>query len=235
MHRLVEGLAAGRPCTVIGPRGARAHLPASVRLIELPHRPAVLFVGLAWVLVGMLCLRERFGAVLAGNGLMRLAAATPLRRCPVVTMVYGLDIIAPHALYQALCLPLIARSAAVIACSSNSARMAAERGVPAERLHAVTPGVDMPAGPAARDASHTGGPLIVSVGRLVRRKGIAEFVGRALPGILQRFPSARFLVIGEDPAAALKREGSESARIRHAAEEAGVQSKVELAGYLDDA
>jgi phosphatidylinositol alpha-1,6-mannosyltransferase len=174
--------------------------------------------------------------VIAGNGLMRLAAAMPLRRCPVITMVYGLDIIAPHRLYQAICLPLIARSAAVIACSSNSARMAREHGVPAERLHAITPGVDLPA-PAepSPEIVPNSAPLLVSVGRLIPRKGIAEFVRHALPIVLQRFPSARFLVIGEDPAAALKRDGSESARIRHAAQEAGVESHVELTGFLDDA
>lgn len=166
---------------------------------------------------------------------MRLAAATPLRRCPVITMVYGLDIIAPHWLYQRLCLPLIADSAAVIACSSNSARMARERGVPGERLHAITPGVDLPAS-ADLSCEDTPGndPLIVSVGRLVPRKGIAEFVRHALPKVLVRFPAARLVVIGEDPTMALKRDGSESGRILAAARQAGVQAQVGLAGYLDD-
>lgn len=58
MHRLVCGLAGERRCTVLGPRGSKAHFPPGVRVIELPHRPAVLFVALAWLLVGLLCVRE---------------------------------------------------------------------------------------------------------------------------------------------------------------------------------
>jgi phosphatidylinositol alpha-1,6-mannosyltransferase len=237
MHRLIRELATSRPCVVIGPRGCRRFLPPDLEVFELPHRPAPLFVALAWCVCAFLLWRRRFAAVLAGNGLMRFAAAAAWpHRMPIVTMVYGLDIVADNRLYQCLCLPLIARSAAVIACSSNSARLAREHGIPAARLHVVTPGVD-PAPTAAADPAMLTGdeaPLLVSVGRLVRRKGIAEFIRKALPSIIAQHPRVEFVIVGEAPAAALKREQPETERISSAIADAGVQGHARLAGYLDD-
>lgn len=238
MHRLVTELARTRACIVIGPRGCRAHLPAGVRVIELPHRPAVVFVALAFLATIAVVLLGRPRAVLAGNGLMSLAALPArLRAVPVATMVYGLDVVAENALYQAICLPLIRASDAVIACSSNTARLARERGVPDARLSALTPGVDPPA--TAPDPQRVaqlddGRPTLLSVGRLVPRKGIAGFIRHALPAVVARCPQVRFVVIGSAPAAALQRGESEPARIEAALADTGLRSHVTLAGFVDD-
>ncbi len=123
MHRLLRELSAHQACHVIGPRGCRQHLPAGTRVIELPHSPAPLFLALAMLASAWLVLRHRYRAVVAGNGLMSLAALpVRLRGLPVVTFVYGLDIVADNPLYRLLGLPAIRASDAVIACSSNTAR-----------------------------------------------------------------------------------------------------------------
>jgi phosphatidylinositol alpha-1,6-mannosyltransferase len=181
---------------------------------------------------------RRFRAVLAGNGLMAVVALPArLRSVPIVTMVYGLDVVTENRLYRAVCLPAIRSSDGVIACSSNTARLARERGIETTRLSVAIPGVEMPSrSPASGEAARIddGRPLLVSVGRLVRRKGIADFIRHALPAIVERVPAVRYVVIGGASVAALKREPSETERIRSAICAAGMERHVELAGFVDD-
>jgi phosphatidylinositol alpha-1,6-mannosyltransferase len=238
MHRLLHELDASTECWVIGPRGCREHLPSGMRVFEIPHRPAPLFMLLAMLTTAGCLLARRFRAVLAGNGLMALVALPArLRRVPIVTMVYGLDVVTENPLYRAVCLPAIRSSDAVIACSTNTARLARERGVTASRLSIALPGVEMPKlPPSPEDAARIddGRPLLVSVGRLVRRKGIADFIRHALPAIVERVPTVRYVVIGAAPVAALKREPAETGRIRAAICAASMERHVELAGFVDD-
>ena len=238
MHRLIHELDASIECWVIGPRGCRRHLPAGIRVFEIPHRPAPLFMLLAMLTAAGCLLVRRFRAVLAGNGLMAVVALPArLRSVPIVTMVYGLDVVTENRLYRAVCLPAIRSSDGVIACSSNTARLARERGIETTRLSVAIPGVEMPSrSPASGEAARIddGRPLLVSVGRLVRRKGIADFIRHALPAIVERVPAVRYVVIGGASVAALKREPSETERIRSAICAAGMERHVELAGFVDD-
>jgi phosphatidylinositol alpha-1,6-mannosyltransferase len=75
-----------------------------------------------------------------------------------------------------------------------------------QRLVRLSPEVDR----SVFHRGHDGGPVrrelgipddalvAVSVGRLVRRKGQVDLV-RAWPGVLERFPTARLVVVGEGP------------------------------------
>ena len=71
--------------------------------------------------------------------------------------------------------------------------------------------------------------VLLSVGRLTRRKGLAEFVANALPAILASCPEAQRVIIGEAASDALHTQaGSERDRIAAAASEAGIESSVRL-------
>lgn len=241
MERLLlealRALAVQWPVDVIGPIGCKAWLPTGCRVVaELPFAASRFLPGsLAAVLrhadpdVHALCL--------AGSGLMAPALwAARQRGLPTAVFAHGLDVIHPHPLYRALFVPQLRRAQLLISNSRHTAGLLASRGVEAARITTINPGVD-PApvarltGPEWRLQSGFGpGPMLLSVGRLVARKGVAEFVTDVLPLLLQQHPALRLVVAGGEP------PGLEGAaeRIRSAACVAGVEHAVLLLGRVDD-
>jgi len=101
----------------------------------------------------------------------------------------------------------------------------------------LNPGTEVPplqagAGEAFRSRQGLGDrPLLLSVGRLTRRKGLVEFVRGALPAIAARHPGVQLVVIGEEAADALHTAaGSERERIEAAAQAAGVSAQLRFVG-----
>ncbi|WP_229397873.1 glycosyltransferase [Micromonospora okii] len=101
-------------------------------------------------------------------------------------------------------------------------------GVPRSRMVLVPSGVDerifRPDGPAA--PRHPGRSRIVTVGRMVERKGFQEVV-RALPAV----PDAECVVVGGPPAEMLPADGF-ARRLTALAESCGVADRVKLLGGL---
>jgi len=75
-------------------------------------------------------------------------------------------------------------------------------GTPSERLHVMRNGVDLERfQPQPREASRhrlglPGGPILLSVGHLIERKGHHLLV-QAMPEILKQHPQARLVVVGD--------------------------------------
>jgi phosphatidylinositol alpha-1,6-mannosyltransferase len=96
----------------------------------------------------------------------------------------------------------------VIAISTNTARICRELGATDANLRVIEPGVDVsafkpdPEGAHKIRAKHSvnGDPLLVTVGRLQKRKG-HDRVLQALPQIRQRFPNVKYLVVGDSTGA----------------------------------
>jgi phosphatidylinositol alpha-1,6-mannosyltransferase len=188
--------------------------------------------------------RRKFDLIVAGSGLTAPLAWWASRRAHgrFVVYLHGLDIIAPSAIYQRCWLPFIRRADLVLVNSRNTCRLAVERGIPERVIEILHPGTELPgpdpeAGRAFRTENGLGDrPLLLSVGRLTPRKGLAEFISRALPAIIAESPDALLLVIGADASDAVRRAGgSQQARIMRSAEEAGVSAAVRILPPCDDA
>lgn len=225
---------------LVGPAGSARFAAAGARVAELPAAslPAIV---IASALRAVAMAREtRPDVVLAGSGLTTpaaVAAASTVSAHPAVYL-HGLDIVAPSRVYRALWWPCIRRCRRVIVNSANTRRLAIEAGVEAERIRVVNPGTTLPtADPSARTrfrALHgiaDDVPVLLSVGRLTTRKGIAEFVQHALPAIVAAHPGARLLIIGDQAQDALHRgRGAGFDRVRAAAEARGLVSSVAWLG-----
>jgi glycosyltransferase involved in cell wall biosynthesis len=125
----------------------------------------------------------------------------------------------------------IARSVAmVVATCSDEVAELARLGVQRRRICVVPCGVDLDQftdrGPVA---PRTARARILSVGRLVERKGF-DILIRALPGV----PGAELLVGGGPPAAELDGD-PEAVRLRRIAAECGVADRVHLLGAVSRA
>jgi len=99
-------------------------------------------------------------------------------------------------------------------------------GVAGERLHVFRNGVDLdrfspPVGTRMSLATN-GGPVMLSVGHLIERKG-HHLVIAAMPAVLERHPQARLYVIGAGP---------EQARLAAQVQALGLSDHVTLTGAL---
>jgi len=200
------------------------------------NRHLVWWLPLSLIRLGTLIARRQVEFVLTGDALMYAAATGLLRlfRVPHATMVMGLDVTFENRIYRAVVHPLLRRAPRVIAISAATAERAREFGVPAERVSVLRLGVQAPhvdaesrraASTAVRRRHHFAEPdvLILTLGRLVRRKGVRWFVGEVLPALPQH---VRYLVVGD---------GEEDAAILAAADLVGVGDRVHLLGRVNDA
>lgn len=182
--------------------------------------------------------------VIAGSGLTAPIAWLAARCAGGRAAVYlhGLDIVAPSRVYQWLWLPFIRHCDLVLVNSTNTARLAQDRGLRSDRLYVLHPGTDLPEldTNTANDFRERHGfgqrPLLLSVGRLTQRKGLAEFVAKALPPVVSRYQEVLLLVIGDEASDALHtRTGSERERILATARDAGIEKNLRFLGRCDEA
>ena len=174
--------------------------------------------------------RERVQAIHLGDALLAPVglALRKLTGLPVTSTVCGLDVTFPNRAYQA---------AIPRALSKLDMTMPISEATEAElhaRSGAGTPSTVIPLGvnPLARAddeavlelkrRAHVNGhsAILLTVGRLVERKGVAWFVEHVLPRLQ---PDALYLVVGE---------GKEAETIRAVAVRAGVSDRVRMLGRV---
>lgn len=227
-----------------GPAGCAAHVPPQTRVRQGRIKPLPLFLlATGWRAIAS-AWRGHPQWVIAGSGLTAPIAwlAARCARGRVAVYLHGLDLVAPSALYQWLWLPFIRRCDLALVNSAHTAQLARSRGVPSDKLHVLHPGTEIPpldaeAARRFRDQHDLGErPLLLSVGRLTQRKGLAEFVAHALPAIVSQQPEALLLVIGGEASDALHaRAGSERERILAAAQGSGTAHNLRFLGRCDEA
>jgi len=242
-ERVLAELASDFEIVVCGPAGSASALPFASTVVEIPVKPLPRF--LLRMSFEALRAARRFqpDIVIAGSGLTAPFAWMAGRRTGAKALVflYGLDLMVAHRVYRSLWLRAIRACDGAIAISRHTHDLAIRTGVLPQRLRIVNPGIDFPPetapGNGAFRQRHGLGdaPLLLSVGRLTRRKGLAEFVCKALPLIVEQHPETVLIVIGGEPVDALagNRDGG-SAAIMQAASRVGLESHVRMIGRVSD-
>lgn len=160
-----------------------------------------------------------------------------LGRVPVAVTAHGLDVIFPSTIYQVMvrrCLPRMDR---VICISQYARRECMARGVPSAHCRVIPPGVDAATTVglsgserqtmAARwGVALEGRRVLLTAGRLVPRKGVAQFVAEALPPLLAKRSDWVYLVAGDGP---------ERGRVTSAISQHRLSSHVKMLGVISDA
>ena len=173
------------------------------------------------------------------------AIAAMLTRTPAAVYCHGLDLAYPNAGYQALLRGALRAHRVVAANSRNTAALAHSRGVDPARTLVIPPGASpailaaiaaAPEPAATRERVGDGHrPWLLSVGRLVPRKGMLRFVRRTLPRILAQVPEALLLIAGDDTTTGLVHRAGERALVEAAVAALGLGGSVRFLGRLDDA
>lgn len=163
-----------------------------------------------------------------------LSKVTPAKSLVHFHLGYGDWILPPSRL-------AIGRADAIISVSAWTGRKMAEHGVSPERIFPVLNGIDVskwdPAGvegTAVRRelAMAPQDPLIVQVAQLVDWKR-QHLVIEALPRVLERYPTARLMLVGAEQA---RRRGSNdyTERLERQVADAGLERQVIFAGRRGD-
>jgi phosphatidylinositol alpha-1,6-mannosyltransferase len=158
---------------------------------------------------------------------------------PVVAIGHGLDLIYPHPLYQKMVHTFLPRCQRVIAVSQVVREAAMDRGIDQDNVTIIPPGVQYEEFAGAIDVKAVrrtyalaNRPVILSVGRLARRKGVLEFVRYALPQIVASFPQVVFLVVGDNPHLSLAHKEDMRTRIQDEVTRLGLATHVRLLGHI---
>lgn len=197
------------------------------------NRALALWLPLAMSKLIILIVRGRVESVLTGDALMNALVAPLLwvARIPRATMVMGLDVTFQNRLYRFIVYPVLRRTATVVAISRATALATEAAGVEPNRISVFRLGVAVPPGPSRDDSRKTIcdraeiGPtevVLLTLGRLVPRKGVGWFVANVMP----RLPtSVHYVVAGNGP---------DEAAIRAAAAEHHLLDRVHLFGQVDE-
>jgi phosphatidylinositol alpha-1,6-mannosyltransferase len=247
MERLIahcaEELAAEFDLAVCGPEGCATELHFAQTVLEAPTRPLSKFLIGNFSQTIKLARQHRPELIFCGSGLTVPTALVASRLCgaPVIAYLHGLDIVADQFVYRTVWRKALPRVDIAIANSRNTARLASGAGIPENRIRILNPGVQMPAPKPGAIADFRAqydlgsSPILLSVGRLTARKGLAEFIEHSLPAVLHACPEVKFLIIGEEATDALVSKGTQQKqRILDSAARAGVASSIRLLGGVTD-
>lgn len=229
---------------LIGPSDAERFRPEIVKFSGVPLKPLWRFlIRAGWETI---CKARRWkpDVILAGSGLTAPLALLAARLCgaKAAAYVHGLDISVNHPVYRTLWLPAIRRLDHVIANSSPTAELARQAGVAEEKIGIVHPGVKLPERPQPEEAIERfleenqlkNKKILLSVGRLTSRKGLLEFVQRALPAIVAQEPNAILVVVGDAPTDSLHAKVQTPQSIQAVADAAGIGNHLRFLGVITD-
>lgn len=204
---------------VIAWGGSQKWLPAFVFLACVRAIPALLSRKIRLIHIG--------DPVLSPVGLL----LAYLGHKPVFTTAHGLDVTFSNPLYQfiiRICLP---RLEGIVCISEFARKECLKRGVSSSRCTVIFPGVTVMDFPTdygnLERITHKGfgdRKVLLSVGRLVERKGFVWFIAKVLPILIQRRPDIMYLLCGEGP---------EKRRIENEVRRRGLQANVLLLGKVE--
>ncbi len=170
------------------------------------------------------CLFTRHARVHVGDALLLPVARCGLLLRPSVRLsatVHGLDVVYPNPLYQWLLHDALVRCDRIAAVSNATAEEVIIRGAPRAGVHVIPCGVA--AEPLVRIPPRD--RFVLSVGRLVKRKGITWFIANVWPGLASRYPGMRYVIAGDGP---------ERAAIQAAIERSGSGKRIDMLGAVSD-
>ena len=150
---------------------------------------------------------------------------------PVFVQTHGLDVTYNKLGYQLLIVPWVMKSDYIFSVSGETKMEVVKRGYPQERVFVVPNGIDVESWDDdvqeadRKESAHAiGSGYILSVGRLIERKGFDWFITNVLPQIIASGCDAKYVIVGE---------GNRRAEIEEAALKKGLKHAVVLLGRLE--
>jgi phosphatidyl-myo-inositol dimannoside synthase len=190
---------------LIGPKGSKKYLNNNKIIKECELKPLLFFFIKALFKSSKLAIKFKPSVIFSGSGVTApiTVITGKIFRIPVIVYVHGLDLIYPSWFYSNFIVPFIKMADRVIANSTNTASIAESVGVSTERIRILNPGVDIVANRSVNSDfkdkySLSNKTVLLSLGRLVPRKGVIEFLENIFPKVLNEHPDVIFAIVGPD-------------------------------------
>jgi phosphatidyl-myo-inositol dimannoside synthase len=165
-----------------------------------------------------------------------------LFRCRLLLLAHGSDIAHGGRMYRFLVRTLFRRADGVSANSANTVRLLSELGCRPERIYLIHPGIDahkFSLSTGSREAlrermGFSGRRVLLSAGRIIRRKGIHVFVRECLPELIRVFPDLLYVIVGGDAAESLVHREALLVQIKETVNHLGLANNVVITGSVSD-
>jgi len=229
--------------SLLGPKGCEEHVDATSGIASTTVSPTPVFLLLT--LIKGLFLHRSNGSpdiVIGGSGLVAPVVVwlARLSGAKSILLLHGLDIVADSRLYQWFFVPFLRRADLVVCNSRNTARLAVTRGVAEHRIEIVNPGAETPQQTVTHEQAKRilgleDKRVLLSVGRLIPRKGLPAYIREAFSKLAGENPDIVLLVAGTEPSNALNKSGdSVLEEINNAIAEFDLAAQVRLVGHVVD-
>lgn len=210
----------------------RRHAVSKI-VLRKPKKHLFWFLPYALLRAVLLIRKQGIRRVHLCDGFLATAGVLLKSLLPVTVSVtvHGLDITFSNGLYQAIIPPCVARLDKIVCVSRHTQNECVHRGIPTDKIRVIPNGIipedfqlPEPSGAERSElARNLGIPLedktiLLTVGRLVPRKGVAWFVREVVPHLDD---SSLYLIVGM---------GSDFARISALVRELHLGSRVFLLG-----
>lgn len=161
---------------------------------------------------------------------------TRIFRLPYAVLAHGSDIARPGFVQTRLTRFLFRRADGLAANSRNTRDLLVRAGCQPERIQVIHPGVDdLDVETTGHSDSWRGQhPVLMTAGRVIKRKGIVEFVDHVMPSLCRRYPGLTYVVAGGDATDSLAHHERLLDNVVRRARELGLAERIELTGKISD-
>ena len=224
---------------------AEKHFAAGAETVFRPASPGLIRYFLFALAKGAALLRgnRNISVVFGGSVLVTpivLILARLFRRKAIV-QAHGLDLIYAGSIYQFFVVRGLRYVDHTIVNSRHTAALACQKRVKARAIEVIPPGVDCQRFQVAEDPEAlkqarglANRKIILFVGRLVRRKGVKEFIEHSLADIVKQAPEVCFVIAGDNPTESLSPHDDVAGDIRQAIEHHELSEQVCCLGAVSD-
>lgn len=209
---------------------------AEIKIIANKRGKKFLPFFLPFAAIKSLIIARKYDAILLGDGVLGIIAYKLkffYPKKPIICVIHGLDLTFESAIYQKLWVNKFLKNNVdkFIAVGNETARIATEKGISPEKVVFIPNGVDTEknlCNSSKRDLEKIIGEnlenkkIILTSGRLAKRKGVAWFVENVLPKLPEK---VYYIIAGQGP---------DQKNIERAVLKTNSQKRVKLLGYVTD-
>lgn len=240
-HAYTE-IASDHDTVLVGPNGSEKFVSPNSSVLTAPLSPIASFLATCQWHAYRAAKQHKSELVISGSSVVAPAALFAARVVGAKSLcfVYGLDLVADNFLYRMAFIPLLRRFDRILSISHNTTRLAEKVGIDKRKIELLHPGVTLPSKKLTDSstfrklANAEGRAILLSVGRLSERKGLAEFIEQAMPALVAHRPDIKLVIIGAEPNKALRHALGQTQRIHSAIQSNGLQRHVTMLGKVDD-